>query len=1212
MEKILGLDLGVASIGWAMIERSTTTPHQQRILGMGVRIVPLNSDETDEFTKGQPVTTNQGRRMSRSLRRGYYRYRLRKQSLVRELRDMGAWEPESISMNEPRLSSNLQAYSLRSRAASERISLPELGRVLYHLNQKRGYKSNRKTDGDQDGKKLGDYLQEIKDNATQLSDSGMTLGQYFHAQLLANPRYRIKGKTYPRGCYIDEFDRIWAVQAQHHPAVLTEARRKRLRDKIVFWQRPLKSQKGLVSKCTLEPTHRVAPKSSPLFQIVKIWEGLNNVTYHDRDGVKHFLDHEDKLALYEQLRKGGKMKWTEICKELEIKHRDNTPDLKTKESGLEGNTTVDTLAKAFKKLGIDRPELLELALPLVDRVDKETGEVRKQIDSAIEEQPLYRLWHCVYSIEEEEDLQRKLIADFGFTAEQAAGLSRIDFTRQGYGSKCSRVLRRILPYLMQGETYDKACLAAGYRHSESWTVEERDSRELAQQLEVIQKNELRSPIVEKVLNQLIHLVNAILADPGLGRPDQIRIEYGRELQQNAEQRERTYRNNNERDAEAKKHAEVLTEHRVKVNRRNIEKYRLFMAMDGLCPYCGNRMELGPYLKGANADVDHIIPQSRLFDDSFGNKTACHLTCNREKSDKTALEYMLSKPLAAQEQFKERIHTWYQQHKIDKRKRDYFLMTNEEIPKDFIDRDMRLTSFIAKEAGSRLKSVCYKVDVTSGKVTALLRRCWGWDDVLKKLNLPTYRAAGLTYEQLDEQTGHRVTRIKEEYWSKRDDHRHHAIDALVVACTRQDYIEKLNRLNGIQGGTSKKSLEAYFADREQKPFTTDQIMQQVAGILVSINSRKRVVSRSKNAHHNGKVQRSIAPRGALSESTVYGKIQVHDHRTIRLGPSITLEEIDQIVPKHVRRLVQDRLIEHGHDPAKAFKGYKTHPIYLDEAKTQPLLEVKVPTLREEYVVKYKLDANFKAKDAEFIVDKQVRDVVKKHLAAYGDNPREAFREDRPVWLNEAKGVPVKTVRCFTGLSKVVAVSKDEEGRPIGFVKPGNNHHIAIYRDRDGNLHENAVTFWDAVRRAMYHIPAVIRNPDSVWDHVQDKLLPTMTEAAFAELEAQLPRPDWEYLLSMNINEMFVFGMESKDLDAAIRARSLDVIAPHLYRVQSLAAKDYKFRLHTETKVDDKFGGEKNSSLASSLGKMIRLKSIPPLLPAIKVTIDRLGRISRAVP
>jgi CRISPR-associated endonuclease Csn1 len=180
MKKVLGLDLGVASIGWAYIQEDEK---KSEILGMGVRIIPLNPDERDEFTAGNAISKNAKRRMKRGMRRNIYRRTLRKDLLRKALVENGINPPKELF----ELLSKNTLWELRSKAVQEKITLDELGRVLYHLNQKRGFKSNRKTDGaEEDAKKDSEYKAEIRKNAQMLSDSGMTIGQYMFQQLNAD------------------------------------------------------------------------------------------------------------------------------------------------------------------------------------------------------------------------------------------------------------------------------------------------------------------------------------------------------------------------------------------------------------------------------------------------------------------------------------------------------------------------------------------------------------------------------------------------------------------------------------------------------------------------------------------------------------------------------------------------------------------------------------------------------------------------------------------------------------------------------------------------------------------------------------------------------------------------------------------------------------------------------------------------------------------
>jgi len=269
MKKILGIDIGVASIGWAYVLEAESDSESSSILRTGIRIVPLNPDAKQNFTKGVSYSPNQGRRQKRTMRRNLQRYRLRRH-LLRNI----------FGKHELKLASALFAlnavelYDLRCKAVQERITLPELGRIWYHLNQKRGYRSSRKSDAEET-EKQGDYLQAISQRKAELVANNQTVGQYFQQHLKNNARYRVKQQIFPRECYIAEFNAIWKKQAEFYPELLNDAFLKQIRDEIIYFQRPLKSQKESVADCRFYPNHKVAPRSSPVFQIFKIWQNLN-------------------------------------------------------------------------------------------------------------------------------------------------------------------------------------------------------------------------------------------------------------------------------------------------------------------------------------------------------------------------------------------------------------------------------------------------------------------------------------------------------------------------------------------------------------------------------------------------------------------------------------------------------------------------------------------------------------------------------------------------------------------------------------------------------------------------------------------------------------------------------------------------------------------------------------------------------------------------
>lgn len=295
-KKILGLDLGVSSIGWALIKEENEKPTE--IIGMGVRIIPLDKDESDEFSSGNKISKNQERTQKRTMRKGYYRYVLRRKALTAELKKHNMFDDKLFKL------SQLELWGLRARAVTEKIELTELGRVLYHLNQKRGYKSSRSEENA--NKKEPEYVVKINNRYQLLKEEGKTIGQKFFEELSKNKHYRTKQQEFPREAYMEEFDAIMRKQQEFYPNILTDEFINHLKYDIIYFQRKLKSQKGLVNVCEFEGFHvknkegkeiftgpKVAHRSNPLFQVEKIWETINNITIKDKRNSE-FQSHQNK------------------------------------------------------------------------------------------------------------------------------------------------------------------------------------------------------------------------------------------------------------------------------------------------------------------------------------------------------------------------------------------------------------------------------------------------------------------------------------------------------------------------------------------------------------------------------------------------------------------------------------------------------------------------------------------------------------------------------------------------------------------------------------------------------------------------------------------------------------------------------------------------------------------------------------------------------
>ncbi|MGN6165562.1 MAG: type II CRISPR RNA-guided endonuclease Cas9 [Flavisolibacter sp.] len=1287
MRIIYGLDLGVASIGWSVINISDEGRYS--IKGIGSRIIPYSDKEGDEFGKGTGESVNQQRTTARSSRKGLDRYQLRRKLLNRLLTEKGM-QPDSSDMN----LSAIELYSLRSKAASERVSLKELGRIWLHLNQRRGYKHGSEESGD---KKERDWVASINNRYSAIKGK-QTIGQFFYQELKAHLEqgkyYRIKEQIFPRDAYIEEFNTIWKTQSQFYLEILTEELKEQIRDEIIYYQRPLKSQKGLVSVCEFEGffTHhnngrntqeifvgpKVAPKSSPLFQAAKLWESINAITVKQitHDGSKHptFDLSPFKENIFYYLNHNITLTEAGLFQILGIKKTDGYyADQIVRKKGIQGNLTLTAIEKALE--GYERKEDLtrfQLNLETGSNTDKSTGELLsiEQISSDCEKEPLYQVWHTCYSIKDKEERIKALQKRFGLPHNYAEALGNIDFAMGNFGNKSAKAIRKILPSLMKGLNYSDAMSAVGYDHSFSETKEEREQKVLLDKLPLLQKNALRQPVVEKILNQMINIMNSLIEQ--YGSPDEIRVELARELKQSKEERNDFFNSINQRTKQNEKIAERLQkEYGVKPTRKNIEKWRLWHEVNGRCLYCNQQITVEQFLKGIESDVEHIIPKAFFFDDSFANKTIAHIRCNSTKSNVTAYDYMNSRGSDAVDTYMKTIYDLFHNDKADRHrivdegvhcltgkigwsKYQRLQWRKEDIPKDFINRQLQETRYIARKAKQILNKVCREVYSTNGTITEKLRKLWGWEDVLMNINLPRYQQQGLTDTKEIGSNGH--TQYKEYIpgWSKRDDHRHHAIDALTVACTKQGFIQRMNTLAASE---TKDAMYAEVKDKEfserltllekylvdQRPFTTAQVQDVLEAILVSYKAGKKVATLGKRKiRKDGKktvVQEGIiVPRGALSEQSVYGKIKTPS-RDFKKGKlkhfpvKYLFENPHLIFKEKVRTLVEERLAQHNSDAKKAVASLKKEPVFLDAEKKVPL---SFGTCLEEVTVfKYELGAGqgklFDGKEDEkkalsilnYVVDNKIREKIENRL--YDSNQKyigtkEAFKnlKENPVWFNEEKQIPILSVRTFTVLTAIEPVKKDESGRNIGFVLTKNNHHIALYENEEGELIEATSTFWHSVeRKAMFYHHftreerdtiqenTIIKNPKVVWDRILSLPEETFTQSFLRKL----PPSNWKFVVSLQRNEMFVIGLNKETLAEIIEKEDYKQIGQCLYRVQKIAESDYFFRLHTETKVDDKYDGKTDMNLSSQLGKMIRISSLKAWKQKspIKVRVNNLGQI-----
>lgn len=1199
---VLGLDLGVGSIGWCLIALDAQGDPAE-ILGMGSRVVPLtNLGDDKAFSKGEAFTANQKRTARRTMRRGFARYQLRRYRLRRELAKVGML-PDAALIQLPLL----ELWELRERAAAagRRLTLPELGRVLCHINQKRGYR-HVKSDaaaivGDEGEKKKDSnsaYLAGIRANDEKLQAEHKTVGQYFAEQLRQNQSesptggisYRIKDQIFSRQRYIDEYDQIMAAQRMYYPDILTDEFIRMLRDEVIFMQRPLKSCKHLVSLCEFEKQEKVmrvqqddgkggrklverrvkfgpkvAPKSSPLFQLCRIYEAVNNIRLTRPDGSPRDITPEERAKIVAHLQSSASLSFAALKKLL--KEKALIADQLTSKSGLKGNSTRVALAAALQPYPQYHHLLdmeLETRMMTVQLTDEETGEVTERevavVTDSYVHQPLYRLWHILYSIEERDAMRRALITQLGMKEEDLDGglldqLYRLDFVKPGYGNKSAKFICKLLPQLQQGLGYSEACTAVGYRHSNSPTSEEITERILLEKIPLLQRNELRQPLVEKILNQMINLVNALKAEYGV---DEVRVELARELKMSREERERMTIQNDKRKKANGKVAERIRQCGLYPTKPRIQKYMLWEEAGKVCMYCGRSIEEEQCLNGDDMEVEHIIPKSVLYDDSYGNKTcACH-ECNQTKGNRTALEYIRAEGREAE--YMKRINDLLKEKKISYSKHQRLRWLKEDIPSDFLERQLRLTQYISRQAMAILQQGIRRVSASEGGVTARLRSLWGYGKILHTLNLDRYDSMGETERVSREGEATEELRIKD--WSKRMDHRHHAIDALVVACTRQSYIQRLNRLSSEFGREDKKKEDQEAQEQQatetgrlsnlerwltQRPhFSVRTVSDKVAEILISYRPGQRVVTRGRNIYRkkmaDGRevscVQRGVlVPRGELMEASLYGKI------------------ISQGRERIVKRY-----------PLHDLKG-----------------EVVDPRLRE-LIAEYNQEITSKVK-----------------------------AKGAPLYLDAAEKQEVRSVRCYVtqpSVAKAIPIRFDERGRAITFVQSGSNHHLAIYRTPKGKLVESIVSFWDAVNRARYGLPLIIKYPRKAMEQVIQR------EDIPESVLSLLPPADYEFVEVFQQNEMAVVGLPEEELRRAVDTQDYRTLSEHLYRLKRISSKDYEFHYHLDTDDPDETDSSKKKkkrvrNTSGRIPRIYRIRGIGSLQRknVHKVCVDLLGRISQ---
>lgn len=1295
MKTILGLDIGTNSIGWALIDLDFEN-EKGKIHAAGSRIIPTDATLLGAFSTGQAASKNEDRTQKRGMRRMRQRYKLRRERLVTAMKILD-WLPADFKIGNvmPVAEERIDAlrayfgasaddhcdiphdwlvYFLKEKGLQEMLTPSELARILYHFNQRRGFKSNRKTlknsksdtidaigDSNDEGKLrreksvervkivsvstceaqkgktlfqvtlddgrigvivrstrpdwIGQELEleittitskakEVKLEFRQLSNSDKDkwakqklarelaiakfqkevmpnghVSSYYLNELKKDPTFTIKDIPIDRSHYENEIRaildkqvelynthgkpladeaKIMAIAAKlypgENPARRDELSKKSLSyillDDIIYFQRPLRSEKGSIANCRYEKKnyrfkdqkglshqayYAAAPVSSPVFQEFRIWQTVNNIRLmkrEDRDGngrLKTDVDVSSGIInqaviekLYELFDSKESVSQKQILDVITKAKGTKATDPKynvdnylislfrrREDSELPGNETKAMIVRALKRAEMSETEMNAL-LSDSDKYEK--------------------LWHILYSLEDPKHVIKALVTQLGIDEKDAMSISRTRAFKSGYGSLSQKAMKRLLPLMRSGKYWKWDAIdtktqqrleriftgefdqgvsnhvrelfeAAGIDSDEKaqglmvpmaayavygvHSEKERGTYDKPDDIQRLKLHELRNPIVEQVVNEALMLVKDIWKQHK-ERPYEIHIELSRDLKKNAKEREDISKRISDEEKTNKRIASILRElrlgnpqsigdiERMKITEKQsidysdekskasyyeaikfakiaeptkaeIEKYKLWASQNFRSPYSGKIIPLSG-LFTRNYDVDHIIPKSRLFDDSFDNKVVVETRLNADKGQMTAMQFMLQgKDTHGLKLKADKYEEYVSKYFSGKKKR---MLLSEDVPEGMINRQMVDTRYIGKKLNELLAGIPLNQDfpiiTTSGSVTSELRHKWGLDDLFKKLLLERYerldrnmnpdlergeeghQAYWWHEDQLDKDgkpTGKKILKLKD--WSKRIDHRHHALDAIAIACTSVKHIKYLNDLNAAhyRPKTNEEGDPLYYkklliakegdevANRKFRlPWVgfIDNVKDALSSIIVSykpsLKTDQFLVGRKRNritkfvkqsdggwkkstVKAEGNEPKAFSPyvRMPLGAGTNYGTIAIKEYeKNIALKKALQFPEL--IAKKALRDKIVKLLEQHSGD-AKLTEQYLIDNPLLDANGDQvsiDLLQKTVRTMKLAEALQY----------AAFVTDDVVKKQLQKALSVSSGN-----RKDAAVYLFE---------------------------------------------------------------------------------------------------------------------------------------------------------------------------------------------------------------------
>lgn len=749
----IGLDIGTTSVGWAVLN-TDINGEPNRIIDMGVRIFDAAENPQDGSSLARP------RREARSARRRNRRHRHRMDRIKSLLESENFIKKKDLErLYNTKQNTLKDIYEIRFEALNRKLSKEELARLLIHLAQRRGFKSNRKNeDKKSEGGKL---LSATSENALYMQEKGyLTVGEMLYKDEKFKDIKRNKdGKysnTFLRSQIEDEVNIIFDRQKEFENEHISDSLISKYKD-ILFSQRDFDEGPAcgpysgnqiekMTGECTFEKGEKRAPKASYTFEYFNLLQKVNSIKIAN-GGIKRELTAEEKRRIITLCHKTKDITYSKIRKELCL------GDTQYFNSLTYGNKSIDEVEKAkFQYL----PAYHEMRAAF-DKLSK------GYITNISVSQRNIIATALTYHKTDEKILSALESGDFT-NREKEVILGIKNFS--GFGNLSLKAMENIIPYLEKGLTYDKACRAAGYNFKGGY------SEEKSKYLPKLPDDtyDITSPVVKRSINQTIKVINAIVKK--YGSPAIVNIELAREMSKNFDGRKAIEKEQKENaDNNRRVYQEIKDTFKiVSPTGQDIIKYRLWQEQQGVCLYTNEPIKAELLFSPGYCEIDHIIPYSISFDDSFSNKALVMAYANREKGNRVPLQYVKSP-----DDFIGLVNTLIKNRAKRQKLLKSFISPEEE--NEIKERSLKDTQFITSFMANYIRdhllfdemySGKQKVISVNGRVTAYMRKRWG------------------------------ISKFRDE------GDKHHAIDAVVVACISQGIIKNVTDYF--------KQAESYYQNR----------------------------------------------------------------------------------------------------------------------------------------------------------------------------------------------------------------------------------------------------------------------------------------------------------------------------------------------------------------------------------------------------------------